>query len=123
MVIGDAICGRHVAAPGHGQPLSCNLPVLLRFQWDAYSSDPILDAQARRQAAEAAERRSISQPRSVPGPGRSPARRAEAPGASRGGPSSYTEETACAGRVATDHGHFCVVCMVVCAVHGWAMVL
>ena len=26
--LGD--CGRHVAAPGHGQPLSCNLPVLLR---------------------------------------------------------------------------------------------
>mmetsp|Transcript_31627 Transcript_31627/g.74695 ORF Transcript_31627/g.74695 Transcript_31627/m.74695 type:complete len:84 (+) Transcript_31627:69-320(+) len=58
-------------------------------QRDDYSSDPILDAQARRQAAEAAERRQMSQPRSVPGPGRSPARRAEAPGASRGGPSSY----------------------------------
>ena len=32
----------------------------------------------------------------------------------------HTEETACAGGVATDHGHFCVVCMVVwlCMGHG-----
>ena len=58
-------------------------------QRDDYSSDPILDAQARRQAAEAGERRAMSQPRSVPASGRSPARRAEAPGAGRGGPSAY----------------------------------
>ena len=30
LVLVALTCGRHVAASGHGQPLSCNLPVLLR---------------------------------------------------------------------------------------------